>query len=82
MLSLMVPLALKAAAAEMSVLMAYVRYWVCFLNLQLYKIMLLFIQEVRRADPLLLWHLHVVWVLFGLRGRTSPWMSEIRFHTE
>lgn len=40
MLSLMVPLAMKAATAEMSVLMAYVRYWVCFLNLQLYKIMI------------------------------------------
>ena len=40
MLSLMVPLALKAATAEMSVLMACVRYWVCFLNLQLYKIVI------------------------------------------
>lgn len=45
-LSLMVPLALKAATAEMSVLMAYVRYWVCFLNIQLHKIMILLIQEV------------------------------------
>lgn len=40
MLSLTVPLALKVATAEMSVLMAYVRYWVCFLNLQFYKIMI------------------------------------------
>lgn len=37
MLSSTAPLALKVAAAEMSVLMAYVRYWVCFLHLQLYK---------------------------------------------
>lgn len=62
--SLTVPLALKAAAAEMSVLMAYVRYWVCFLNLQLYKIVLLLIQEVRCSKPL--WHLPMVWVLFSV----------------
>lgn len=37
MLSSTAPLALKVAAAEMSVLMAYVRYWVCFLHLRLYK---------------------------------------------
>ena len=43
----MAPHASKVATAEMSVLMAYVRYWVCFLNLQLYKMMVLKIYEVR-----------------------------------
>lgn len=43
----MAPLALKAAAAEMSVLMAYVRYWVCFFNLQLYKMVVF---EVMKSD--------------------------------